>query len=312
MYPSVRALLTGIVDYAGLFPPANLPLDEAIRHYARYRARSDSWMLGRFICPAARLAELGSLVTELFPTGPPLAVSALGRGGSSAQEFLAALTNDLDEIGAFRRNHAGRVTVDVFEVRLPATVIGADARPALASLVEAATTAVARCGGLQVYYEPAFADGWRADLPSLFTLISGGIKMRCGGLEATAFPSTEQLGFALGQCRERGLRLKATAGLHHPLRHVDAGLRVKMHGFINLFGAGVLAQVHRLGEGELKQILDEEDAGNFIFDEAGFGWKQFRATTAQIGAARASFVTSFGSCSFDEPREDLRALGWLS
>ena len=37
MSPSLRALLTGIVDYAGLFPPAQLSLDEAIRNYARYR-----------------------------------------------------------------------------------------------------------------------------------------------------------------------------------------------------------------------------------------------------------------------------------
>ena len=28
--PSVRAFLAGIIDYAGLFPPAKLPLDKAI------------------------------------------------------------------------------------------------------------------------------------------------------------------------------------------------------------------------------------------------------------------------------------------
>ena len=46
MNASLRALLTGVVDYAGLFPPARLPLDEAIRNYARYRQGSDAWMLG--------------------------------------------------------------------------------------------------------------------------------------------------------------------------------------------------------------------------------------------------------------------------
>src|SRR5438105_6737048 len=81
MFASVRALLTGIVDYAGLFPPAELPLNEAIRNYARYRTAPESWMLGRFICPAARLTELSPYVEELFHDGRSLAVSALGRGG---------------------------------------------------------------------------------------------------------------------------------------------------------------------------------------------------------------------------------------
>ena len=59
MNASLRALLSGVVDYAGLFPPAGLPLDQAIRNYARYRQGSDAWMLGRFVIPAARLAEFG-------------------------------------------------------------------------------------------------------------------------------------------------------------------------------------------------------------------------------------------------------------
>ena len=33
--PSVRAFLAGIIDYAGLFPPAKLPLEKAIRNSVR-------------------------------------------------------------------------------------------------------------------------------------------------------------------------------------------------------------------------------------------------------------------------------------
>ena len=46
MSPSLRALLSGIIDYAGLFPPAKLPLDQAIRNYARYRTEPDSYEQG--------------------------------------------------------------------------------------------------------------------------------------------------------------------------------------------------------------------------------------------------------------------------
>ena len=71
MLPSVRAFLSGIIDYAGLFPPARLPLDEAIWNYARYRTEQESWMLGRFVIPAASLGELDSHV-HLFSARSPL------------------------------------------------------------------------------------------------------------------------------------------------------------------------------------------------------------------------------------------------
>ncbi len=104
--------------------------------------------------------------------------------------------------------------------------------------------------------------------------------------------------------------LKFTAGLHHPVRRLDPGLGVTMHGFVNVFAAGVLAHARRLGEEQLRVILEDEDAGDFVFDEAGLCWRDHRAGTAEIVAARRR-VVSFGSCSFDEPHDDLRALGWL-
>ena len=46
---SLRALLTGVIDYAGLFPPAKLPMDQALSNYLRYRDGPDAWMLGNFV-----------------------------------------------------------------------------------------------------------------------------------------------------------------------------------------------------------------------------------------------------------------------
>ena len=71
---SLQALLQGVIDYAGLFPPASLSLDESIRNYARYLREPDRWMLGRFICPAARLSELPPYLDELFAEGEPLPI----------------------------------------------------------------------------------------------------------------------------------------------------------------------------------------------------------------------------------------------
>jgi hypothetical protein len=57
MHDSMRALLSRLIDYAGLFPPAKLDMATTISNYARYREGDDAWMLGRLIVPASRLDE---------------------------------------------------------------------------------------------------------------------------------------------------------------------------------------------------------------------------------------------------------------
>ena len=58
MTEALRTLLAGLIDYAGLFPPASLDMAEAARNYEAYRAGPHSWALGRFIVPSARLNEV--------------------------------------------------------------------------------------------------------------------------------------------------------------------------------------------------------------------------------------------------------------
>ena len=54
---SLRALLEEVIDYAGLFPPSQLSMQEAVVNYAAYRSGELGWMLGRFVVPTARLDE---------------------------------------------------------------------------------------------------------------------------------------------------------------------------------------------------------------------------------------------------------------
>ena len=132
-----------------------------------------------------------------------------------------------------------------------------------------------------------------------------GFKLRTGGVEPSAFPPSEQLAFAIAACRDDHIPIKFTAGLHHPIRHFNSGVNAKMHGFINVFVAGVLASALGLDESKLLPILNEEDPKNFRFDDESLCYKELRATIDQIESARRQ-VISFGSCSFDEPRDDLR------
>jgi hypothetical protein len=139
-----------------------------------------------------------------------------------------------------------------------------------------------------------------------------GFKLRCGGAEPRAFPTSEQVAAVIGLCRDEGVPFKATAGLHHPIRRLDPSAGAMSHGFLNVFGAAILAHACGLGENELRQMIEDEDPTHFVFAGDRFIWHDYSATTEEIARIRAAAVMSFGSCSFDEPRDDLRQLGLLA
>lgn len=314
---SLRAFLAGLIDYAGLFPPARLPLEDALPNFAAYREGEDAWMLRSFICPAARLPEL-DVYTDLFRPEAPFPVAVLGSGGGDAEALLAHLRQDLAAVERFLGAHEGRVRADVLEVRLPDVVAEAGG-PAVGALLERVAEAVAASGLAfeRIYFEVAFTGGWRGTLQDAAEALGRhealpvGLKLRCGGLTPNAFPTPEQVAFVLTACIAAGLPFKATAGLHHPVRHYDRSLEVMRHGFLNLFGAALLAHTLELSEAALRQVLRSESIKAFTFDNAGFAFQDLRISTEQVVAAREAFAVSFGSCSFEEPREDLRAAGLL-
>ena len=311
MNPAFRAFSFEIIDYAGLFPPARLPLDEAIRNYARYRTSPDAWMLSSFIAPASRLGELASYRDELFVPSPTFAFSVLAGGGDEGAEYRSELDEARGAIVSFRETCGPSVQVNAHEVKLPAAAGDASAvRNAVAAARDVLSTE-------RVFFEVPTGERWRARLDAAIEALSDvaggimGLKLRCGGLEPGDTPTVEIVAAAVAGCRDAGVPLKATAGLHHPVRHHREDEGVTMHGFLNVFGAGILARACGLGAREIAGALAEQDAGAFRFERDGFSWREHTASIPEIEAARERAVVSFGSCSFDEPREDLRALGLL-
>ncbi len=137
-----------------------------------------------------------------------------------------------------------------------------------------------------------------------------GAKIRCGGVTADAFPPVEAVAAFVAACRDASVPFKATAGLHHPIRHVDAATGFPMHGFLNLLAAAVFAWADGVGEAELAALLAEEDPRAFAVSPEGLAARGRFAGVDEITAAREWFV-GYGSCSFSEPVEDLQALGVL-
>lgn len=295
-----RALLSGLVDYAGLFPPAGLGMEQAVAAYDAYRGAPESWMLGRFVVPAARLDELEA--------APSFRASVSGRGPGHAPSRLTALVGPALESHAqaavaFNSRHPGRAVIESLEV---AASTRAQLEQSLAVLPS----------GLDVFVELPL-DGTAPDLLPLLRARHARAKVRTGGITPDAIPEPPALARFIAACAEAGVPFKATAGLHHALRAEHAltyapdSPRATMHGFLNVFVAAVLARRGICGS-ELEAVLCEPRAEAFEFDDDGLRWRGRRLDAGELAATRGGFALSFGSCSFEEPVADARALGLIA
>jgi hypothetical protein len=306
LMPSVRAAFGALVDYAGLFPPAKLSMAAAAAEYDAARRGPHAWMLGRFIVPASRIAEL----LEAAAGYEPFALSVIVDADPDARRWFGSAHRVLGEIADLRREGT-RAFVEVLEAPLPPLLSARDTYDATLGQL-AGLLARASLRDLPVYAEWPRDARWLELLPGAMTAAARsrlGAKIRCGGVTPDAFPSVADVAAFVDAAATEHVPFKATAGLHHPVRHRDAALGTFMHGFLNLLAAAALA--HRVSRETLEQIVGEEDPQAFRFEGASFAWREDRVALEELAAARADDFVSYGSCSFSEPVEDLQALAIL-
>jgi hypothetical protein len=315
MLEPIRTLLSGLIDYAGLFPPAKLDMEKAAEAFAHAKRSEHEWALGRFICPVSRLREFSKAAAVLMPgthgtsgyrehvlASDPWRVSAIVDG---------KLHEDLGVIEAFNGHHLrednGLAVVDALEMRVSAPseidhsagLIPDDIYPFFEFPPE-----VVKGGDARGYIAALAGQGAAA-------------KIRTGGITADAFPSPRAVaGFIVG-CAGAEVPFKATAGLHHPVRSeqaltYDAGsARGVMHGFLNVFLAAAFVSTHRIDAKRAERVLEETNPRAFVFTPEGVRWEGLVLDTMQLAMMRERVALSYGSCSFDEPIADLKALGLL-
>jgi hypothetical protein len=300
---SLRALLEHSIDYAGMFPPCDLGLQQALQNHSSYIRSPDAWMLATFVLSVEHLTAAKEQLSTFDPKHP-LRVSALGPRTANAAAFRAVLPQVASAVHAFSAHNVDLVSVDQFEMALPLDLdIG---------LLRDAHSIV---GELKTFWEAPVEMAARtiallAEHNSETDSLPFGYKLRTGGVTADAFPSSAQVAKALLLPAEHQVPIKFTAGLHHPVRQWREEVQTKMHGFLNVLGAAVLAAEHRWDEQQTARMLDDEDPDSFSFTDAVFGWREWKIAVDRL-EARRRFVTSFGSCSFDEPRQDLHPLNFL-
>lgn len=288
---AAEALLTRIVDYAGLFPPAALDMETAVRHYQRYLAGDEAWMLGSFVVPASRLGEF---------------VQVFDRVCCEEQEnpwtlSVVCAAERAEEVRAVEEFQEGALFIASLECK------AADARSAGAALA-----ALPPSRTRYVEFPPQRA----AEILPVLDANGARAKIRTGGLTPELIPGPDAIARFLLACAQAGVAFKATAGLHHPLRGAhpltsDAGSpRATMHGFLNVFLAAALADFGA-DEATVLRTLCEPSAAALRLDDDVICWHDHELTTEQLEQVRRRFAISFGSCSFAEPVRDLKEMRWL-
>lgn len=306
---AIHALAGGLVDYAGLFPPAKLGMPAAVKNYGQYASGPHAWMLGRFITPVSRLKELEQAAAGHLPTSDdkfPWPLSVLIDGD---------LDENLDEIFAFNDRHshakAGLAVVDAVEIKVPGPgTAGAEfIDQALESMPEE----------LYPFFEIPLVDpkGGPVDVRGLTAALSGadaGAKVRTGGVTPDAIPQARAVAEFLLACKLADVPFKATAGLHHAVRAVHpltyepgcpTGL---MHGFLNVFIAAAFVWHGLSDPARVTRILELTKPGELGISDAGVRLGNNTLDVEMLQDARENFALSYGSCSFDEPVQELLAL----
>ena len=301
--PALRTLVSGIVDYAGLFPPASLEMRSAVDNYSTYRASADAWMLGRFVVPVARLDEWRAAVVfldgERASTWRGARLSALLSGEFAREAELIADFNAIEPHG---------VRIDV-----------AEGRTATGDAVLA--TAAAMPDDVTLYCELPHRDD---PLHLLQAVRAAGAraKIRTGGVTPDAFPTSAEIVRFLRRCIEADVTAKATAGLHHPLRgefrltYAPDAIRGMMYGYLNVFlcaaalrnGASdaLATAILLLVDGAAIRIVG--DAVHITLNPSVDGADDAHLPLRVLAATRDAGLVAFGSCSFREPVDELDAV----
>ena len=288
MLESTAALLTGVLDYAGTYPPASLPLADALRNYRTTIEGAHRQLVGRLVIPTANLAALQRLADAASHEPWPV-TAILGADLSPSIETVTA------------HHAASHQNTPIMSVEVP---------PVAAT--EIRTIKRRLPSDLDVFFEvPIDADFERR--VGAIASVAACAKVRTGGVASTAFPTSQGLARVITQCADAGIPFKATAGLHHAVRgcyrltYEPDSPEAIMHGFLNVCAAAAVVYAGA-GPRDVDEVLAESSADAFRFDEGALRWRGWEIRTADLAAARSHLFRSFGTCSLAEPIEELERL----
>ena len=268
-------------------------------------------MLGRLILPVSKLPELEAAASDFLKVSAEVApwrISVLAppiendSGSLDSQKFDAAL----DTIGSFNERHrnGNLVIIDAMEVQAPTVDL-------IQATIQRLPDRVISFLEIPDLSHPEPMIQAISEVQDDRQICA---KIRTGSVVATLIPPPSDVARFIAACAKHQVGFKATAGLHHPVRgnyrltYEENAPRSQMFGFLNVFFASVFAFEHGVSEDLLIDILSNEDASRFGFDDHNLKWDNLEVSAQRVAEHRQRGIISFGSCSFVEPTTELQLL----
>ncbi len=272
-------LLRGLLDDAALFPPAALPLPDAVAAHRVHRAAGYAAAVGPFLLAAAGVADLVALLDDEAPDGSVLDVVLVARPGADPATLTAARD-------ALRDRADVRVVGAELGWEDGWRELGLDDLPLALELPH----------GEQ--HDLALADvrsALREGLPVV-------AKFRTGPTPTWPWPDEAELADLLVLAAALDVPVKLTGGLHHAVRgrYEVSGIGEENHGLLNVLVATSAATSGARRE-EVAGLLAVRDAPALA--DLVAAWPDATATSVR------TVLTGYGCCTVTDPLGELAGLG---
>ena len=281
--------LKHIVDYAGFFPPTQLPFEKAFANYVQYQKIETRWMLSNFICPLSKIDKLGTLINNHYSdlTNVPLVIVG------SPMLDAHSLTETLKTIMSLKAPMIAKTFEFKLDTNYNSDIFKTDAP-------------------IPLFIEPNIqSEKWKSHIQNIVERINQnnlnhGIKLRCGGPRKEFVPNPNKLAFAINLCTQSNIPVKFTAGLHHALTHFNEKMGTINYGFLNMFFGYYINMYYDIHIKELESILIDTNVKSFKFSNNSFSYKDNLIDNKKIKKTRRDLLPGFGSCRFDIPCDELK------
>lgn len=277
--PRQGILFRRLFDNAATFPPGNAAMPDAVESHLGWLSTAAGDFVGPFVCASPRWAEFVEALAAAAASGVSVSVT-VPSGVAAVEAAVAAATDE------------PRATLVSVEVPVPDQACLADAVELLDAVLPDDVTGFVELPWSAVDHAAC----------SLLAASRHHLKIRTGGASVESFPAEEVLATMIGRTVEHRVPFKLTGGLHNALRHRDAISGFEHHGFLNVIAATASAMDDE-DVSTVQVLLATRDA-----DQVTDLMRRLPTETAR--KVRGQFV-SFGTCSIDEPLQDIKNLGLL-
>lgn len=286
---ALNTVLSGLFDYAGTFPPASLPLEQAVAEALRFDTDLNRPFLvnSRGVFNSSDVRDVNHIVETEGSLNKPFEFSTLLTAGEG-------LNQSVDELH--------KVLADSKSLKMGAIEI----KVSSPSDFEQAKGLLKHFSDIRMFLEPskeirdqavAYIDTLGVEKNRL------GIKVRAAGPTAV---STSELAVLIKYLADKEISLKVTQGLHSPFIKGEAPT-----GFLSLAVASYFSRAGASVD-QIENILSLTDLKQIDFNHGGRNSISYDGLTVELKRCLELSqlgIIRVGSCSIKEPDEYLDKLG---